>query len=1011
MTSITNLFSNFDDLTKKKSVTDSATAYNKYKYNSRNPTPALTQGERFKSYQKKIKKNLEKKAQQLSGKEGFTIGGIDLSQLKLSPNGLTQQSEQIINNNNYSSQQQTISNLQQQYQNTLTQYENLLAEISGSVNGYVNRVNPSNPYLGKNISFTTGQICYVTKQGVVKWYPNPEIYNSSAGLNGCPASSQVVQISLPWLPEYNSPGATIPTNPPLISGTPMTAGQSCGSEGVNVYVDRILNKPTVAYEGCYADNTSSPLMTFIGGAPPPPAGNLQNGSFEQPQIASNSYQYISSNSTVPGWDFYAVLINNSSAWGYPMPYPAGNQAACIQATQVFGQWIQLSSGTYTASFYACGRPGYSGANTINVYLVISENATTPQAAPTIYTFTPPTTSWQQYTTTFNVSSSGNYAFGFYGTINNGNNSTAIQNIQLTSSGSTGSGTYTYEMCKNAAINSEYQYFALQDVNPDTSQGYCAVSNNQPGITSLGPGQVPSGQVALWASNTASSETSNPGSTASLAITGSLTVYNTGGQAVFSTPAVSSTPPGYVGCYTDGPNRAMSATVLSNNTVGNPNGPYNWGMNTATCQQTAVNNNYQYYGIQAGSVCFLSNDLNQTTQYGQANNCSGSGNNIVGGGWANAVYSAGTPPSNYFLILQDDGNMVIYKGTSPSDNQGVIWASGTNGQAQQANPSYAAANGTYGQNWISSGSTLAAGDWVGSNSGNMALIMQSNGNLVLYTFSMVSNCQQMADNNQGGGLGANAIYNIGEVGVQANMGKLAYIDQNAELHAYPASNFQYVNSYTKLAQTDSSGYDIPGAAFGNASVEQCQTSCNNNSNCAGFSFSNNTCYPKTSSMYPVGQSQQNSAVDLYIKNANPLTPPIGVPSTTNNTDSITYNNYVNGGALSNEYGLANATSVQQQQLEQLQTQMNLLSNQISNLTSEFGEGSQMAATQMTTNVQGVDEYLTDLTQTNSKIQNYSTSIDNILKDSDIVVLQKNYDYLFWSILAAGSVLVAMNIVNK
>ena len=40
-----------------------------------------------------------------------------------------------------------------------------------------------------------------------------------------------------------------------------------------------------------------------------------------------------------------------------------------------------------------------------------------------------------------------------------------------------------------------------------------------------------------------------------------------------------------------------------------------------------------------------------------------------------------------------------------------------------------------------------------------------------------------------------------------------------------------------------------------------------------------------------------------------------------------------------------------------------------------------------------------------------NIQIILKDSDIVVLQKNYNYLFWSILAAGTVLVSMNIVKK
>ena len=39
---------------------------------------------------------------------------------------------------------------------------------------------------------------------------------------------------------------------------------------------------------------------------------------------------------------------------------------------------------------------------------------------------------------------------------------------------------------------------------------------------------------------------------------------------------------------------------------------------------------------------------------------------------------------------------------------------------------------------------------------------------------------------------------------------------------------------------------------------------------------------------------------------------------------------------------------------------------------------------------------------------NNNLDKILEDSDIVVLQKNYDYLFWTILAAGSVVVAMNI---
>jgi hypothetical protein len=59
---IVNLFSNFDDLSKKKSIHDYASDFKEVKTSY---TPALTQGEKFKKYQGKIKKNLEKKISKL----------------------------------------------------------------------------------------------------------------------------------------------------------------------------------------------------------------------------------------------------------------------------------------------------------------------------------------------------------------------------------------------------------------------------------------------------------------------------------------------------------------------------------------------------------------------------------------------------------------------------------------------------------------------------------------------------------------------------------------------------------------------------------------------------------------------------------------------------------------------------------------------------------------------------------------------------------------------------------
>ena len=212
-------------------------------------------------------------------------------------------------------------------------------------------------------------------------------------------------------------------------------------------------------------------------------------------------------------------------------------------------------------------------------------------------------------------------------------------------------------------------------------------------------------------------------------------------------------------------------------------------------------------------------------------------------------------------------------------------------------------------------------------------------------------------------------------------------------------------------TDSRGADIQGAAYGNTNVNACQDTCNKNSDCAGFAFSQNMCYPKTSKMYPNTARTAQPNVDLYIRGKTPINPPFGATNATNNIDSVRYNKYVDGGAIGKNYGLANANSSQKQQLSQLQTRLDQLTLQLTNLTGRLGNGSLQAEAQITTNEQGVEEYLQDLGSNNDKIAQFSTSIENILSDSDIVVLQKNYDYLFWSILATGTVVVAMNIVKK
>ena len=963
---------------------------------------SLNQGKKFKKYQNKIESSLEKVSEMLSGKEGFS---------DMYDDSLTRQTKHVINKypGSDDNQQEILDNLRQEYQNTITEYQQLSEKIYDKVSEYLTITNPNNPYLNKNIRFTTGEVCYVTSKGVAKLIPSMDIWKT---LN-IPTTS--VQLNIPWLDTYNTPGTIVASNPPLITGTPVVENQSLGNEGSNIFVSEFLPGPiNPTFMGCYNPSPNNDNMTFIGGTPPSSAVSIQNGTFSSPVINNNSYIYITSSSEVPGWYFNAVLLNNSSAWGYPVPYPNGNQCVSIQRTQYISQLVNLNSSVnYTLTFYACGRNCCAGTlvNTIQIQLYTNQNA----FISTIYTVTPPINKWTLYTVNFTVPTSQTYNLYFKGTISSYDQSTALQNISL--SGVAEPGNYTYEQCKEYSIQNGYRYFALQNVNTSTSTGYCAVSNSSPAVSQYGTSQVQSKAIVLWSSGTSG----QPGNTAILNNTGSIQVVNSSGKAMYSSPGDKIS--NYIGCYGDKSTRAMAL--------------YNGGSqqySNSQCQQIAQQNNYQYYGLQnstsgTNAQCALSNNLAQAQQYGIATNCTKlSDGTYSGGGWSNAIFATTpTTSSTYYLILQDDGTMTVYKGSGPNDNQGLIWQSSTSGKQQDSNSGVAASKGKYGQNWIANGATLAPGDFVGWPNGKISLLMQSDGNLVLYAYQMSQNCQKMNDGNMGGGLLGNAAYDIGKTANSSMMGKLGYIDGDANMYTYSTNETVLApKNYSIINDANTIGNDINGASFGNATVDSCKTACDNNASCAGFVFDNKNkvCYPKNNNMYPYGSGaiSTDTNFSIYVKNKAPKPDQpvqesfVGSSVNTINTDTLTGSNYINKGDISKVTNqLSKIASVDKQKLEHLQTKLNLLSNEITKLTNRFQTGTNVAQQQSYTNVSGVNGFLKDFRKTNKEAINIaketSGNIQNILKDSDIVVLQKNYDYLFWSILATGAVLVSMNIVKK
>ena len=129
------------------------------------------------------------------------------------------------------------------------------------------------------------------------------------------------------------------------------------------------------------------------------------------------------------------------------------------------------------------------------------------------------------------------------------------------------------------------------------------------------------------------------------------------------------------------------------------------------------------------------------------------------------------------------------------------------------------------------------------------------------------------------------------------------------------------------------------------------------------------------------------------------------------DTVSFQNYAAGGAFASEYGLASDLSSSQAQLSQIETELNGLANEISSLTGQFETNNASVDKQIKKNMKGSDVYLSELQKTQTSIKNMSMGISNILETSDIVVLQRNYNYMFWSVLAVGIVLVSVTVVKK
>jgi len=251
-----------------------------------------------------------------------------------------------------------------------------------------------------------------------------------------------------------------------------------------------------------------------------------------------------------------------------------------------------------------------------------------------------------------------------------------------------------------------------------------------------------------------------------------------------------------------------------------------------------------------------------------------------------------------------------------------------------------------------------------------------------------------------------------------------------LKKYPASMVGFTNDYQIYPNTDSYGNDIGSLVV--TDQNGCQTACNNNPDCAAYVYQDfsKTCWIKNKSAFPKGEKQPNSSLVLGVRKP-------GLKGTTtcsnkvSNVDTIQFDNYLKGSAMTPDTQ-CNASIVSQEdqiQFDNIKSQLITVGNDIVSKMESLYNQDKRIFQMLNTNEEQFKKDLENYKLTNLKIkkelelqnlpsnniegmQNLNMNdLNGMLSDSDLRVLQGNYTYIMWSILAVGILTITINTMKK
>lgn len=372
-----------------------------------------------------------------------------------------------------------------------------------------------------------------------------------------------------------------------------------------------------------------------------------------------------------------------------------------------------------------------------------------------------------------------------------------------------------------------------------------------------------------------------------------------------------------------------------------------------------------------------------------------------------------------LTVGDNGNVTFEK----SDGT-IIWQSGTSTVGIELDQ-YKAVNSKYGRNYLLTGEYLLAGEFVGSPSGNCALICQTGSStkfsldIVYFEISCNKSSSSSSDDSKSNYLPSNdttqSAYCMSK-GAESNENAniVTYSSGDMVTNDYRSSDLGNCNSYISLGNYDLDADNL--VTLKNSDLNSCKTKCNSLEKCGGYIFSNKNQQCKLrefKNIYPENTTRVSDPDSEMFLRQLKVNNSLSCSNQLETTYGDIYSKLQSGPGMTKRTlcGLAEFTKNQRKQVLNAEKQLNTARNQLFSDSTSLNTTNQKIDKKMLTSISKQNSDLKSYDQIKKKTQianNNLVDIGGMQEDANLEMVSKNIQNTVWTAAVIIGVVIAIKL---